>query len=438
MSVEVLTILLFAMMILFLTTGLPIVFVLGSMSIAFAYLVMGPDLLGLVPSAMYRLMNTFTMLAIPLFILMAGILETSGVADDLYSMMQKWFGGIPGGLAVGTIVICTVFAAMSGVSAAAIVTMGIIALPSMIKRGYDKRLVMGCIEAGGGLGQLIPPSTGMIVWALWANESIGQMFIGGIIPGLILSALYIVYILIVCIRNPKLGPPLKPEERASWAEKMASLKAVILPVFLIIAVLGSMFGGIATPTEAAAIGALGAIVCALIYRKFAWKNLHKAAGSTLQVTCMVLWMMTAGACFAATFTAIGGQEFVTTLLGGLGVNRWVVFIGIQLIYILLGCFLDINAIMMLTIPVFVPVIDALGFNTLWFGVLFIVNMELGFLTPPFGGNLFYMKAVVPKSITMIDIYRSALPFIAIEAVALIICIVFPQTILWLPGLMFGK
>jgi len=338
---------------------------------------------------------------------------------------------------MGTVIICTVFAAMTGVSAAGVVTMGLVALPVMVKRGYDKKLTVGSIAAGGGLGQLIPPSTIMIVWALWANESVGQMFIGGIIPGLILSALYISYIGVRCFRRPELGPPIPPEERTSWGKKFASLRAVLLPMLIIIGVLGSIFGGIATPTEAAAVGALFSLISAAIYRRLSWSNFTYALGGTLRVTGMVTWIIVAGACFAATFAAMGGQEFIMSTIGGLGVNRWVILIGMQIVYLILGCLMEAGAIMMLTIPIFVPLVEALGFSTLWFGVLFIVNMEMGFITPPFGVNLFYMRGVVPQDITMMDIYRSVLPFIVLQTVGLIICMLLPQTILLLPNLVFG-
>jgi tripartite ATP-independent transporter DctM subunit len=272
MSPEIATLILFAGLLLVIATGLPVVFVLGGVSMLVAFFLIGPNSLGIAPSAMFSIMNNFGFLAVPLFILMAAVLEKSGVADDLYEMMYKWFGGFPGGLAIGTVVICTIFAAMSGVSAAGIVAMGMIALPAMMKRNYNKTISIGSVAAGGGLGQLIPPSSMMIVWALTAGESVGQMFLGGIVPGLILAVFYISYIAIACRVNPNLGPAVPPEERASWKEKFSTLKAVVLPVLLIVAVLGSMFGGIATPTEAAAVGALGAIICALIYRRFSWKS----------------------------------------------------------------------------------------------------------------------------------------------------------------------
>ena len=364
MGIELLTILFFVAMIILLASGLQIVFVLGSVSIIFAYLVLGPNILGIVQTSMYKVMNMYALIAVPLFVFMGAILERSGVADDLYTMMHKWIGGLSGGLAMGTVVMCTVFAAMTGVSAAGVVTMGMITLPAMLKRGYDKKLSIGSIVAAGGLGQLIPPSTLMIVWALFANESVGQMFIGGIIPGLILAGLYILYIGVRCGLNPKLGPPTPHEDRASWKERLESLRAVLLPLIIIVGVLGSIFAGIATPTEAAAVGALFSIISAAIYGRLTWSTFVNALVNTLRITCMVAWIIVAGALFASTFAAIGGQELIMSTLGELGVNRWFIIIGMQVVYLILGCMMEAGAIMMLTIPIFVPVVAALGFNTL--------------------------------------------------------------------------
>jgi tripartite ATP-independent transporter DctM subunit len=438
MGVEIVTILMFAFMILLLATGIPIVFAIGSTAIVFAYIVMGPPSLGILPIAMYNLMNNFVLIAIPLFIFMGNILERSGVADDLFSMIYKWFGRVPGGLAMGTVLICTVFGAMAGVSAAATVTMGVIALPSMLKRGYEKRLVVGAISAGGALGQLIPPSIAMIVWSLMAEESAGQMFLGGVIPGLILSSMFIAYIAVKCFFNPEAGPPISDEERPTWREKVASLRAVVLPILIIIGVLGSIFGGIATPTEAAAIGALGSVVSARIYRRLSWATVSGALYSTLKLTSMIMWITVAGACFSAVFSGIGAQQFLLETIQGLGVNRWTILVGMQIIYLFLGMVMEPNSIIMLSVPIFVPVIKALGFDSLWFGVLFVVNMEMGFISPPFGLNLFYMKAVVPEDVTMVDLYRSVIPFIIIQAFMLVIAMMFPQIILYLPDLMLGK
>jgi tripartite ATP-independent transporter DctM subunit len=428
---------LFGSMFLVLLTGLPVVFGLGGISVILTYFMLGPSALGMAVSSMFGVMNNFGFLAVPLFLFMANILERSGVADDLYDMMHKWFGRVPGGLAIGTIIICTIFAAISGVSAAGIVTMGVIALPAMLKRGYDKYIAVGCIAAGGGLGQLIPPSSMMIVWALQAGESVGQMFLGGILPGIILSALYIAYILIRCLINPRLGPPISKDEKCGWKEKFIALRAVILPFLLIVAVLGSLFFGVTTPTEAASIGAIGSIICAAIYRKLSWENLRQALYATVKVVAFVCWIVSAGMFFGSLFAAIGGQNFVLQSIQSLEVNRWVILTGIILIWLFLGCLMDPWAIMVLSIPIFVPLIKSLGFSSLWFGIMFIINMELGFLTPPFGPNLFYMKGIVPKDINILDIYRSVFPFIILEAIGLALCAIFPETVLYLPRLMFG-
>lgn len=431
MSPELATGILFASLIVVLATGLPVLFVLGGTSLVVAYFVLGPNSLGIAVSAMFGVMNNFGFLAVPLFIFMAAVLERSGVADELYGVMHKWFGRFPGGLAIGTVAICTVFAAMSGVSAAGIVTMGLIALPAMRKRNYDMKMTVGSIAAAGGLGQLIPPSSMMIVWALTAGESVGQMFLGGIVPGLILAFLYMAYIGIRCLVRPELGPAIPQAERAGWKEKLFALKAVILPVLLIFSVLASIFAGIATPTEAAAVGAAGSVICAAVHRRLTWENLRYSVYATLKVVCMVTWIVSAGICFGSVFAAVGGQRFIMTALRGLELNPWVILIGTQIIYLFLGCLMDPWAIMMLTIPIFVPLMDSLGFNTLWFGVLFIMNMELGFLTPPFGPNLFYMKGIVPEDVSIVDIYRGVLPFIALQAIGLAICMIFPETILLL-------
>ncbi len=438
MSAEIATLILFLGLMVVIATGLPVVYVLGGVSMFVALFLIGPNSLGIAVNAMFSVMNNFGFLAIPLFILMAAVLERSGVADDLYEMMYKWFGGVPGGLAIGTVVICTIFAAMSGVSAAGIVAMGMISLPAMLKRNYNKTIAIGSVAAGGGLGQLIPPSSMMIVWALTAGESVGQMFMGGVIPGIILAIFYMAYIAIACRINPSLGPALPPEERATWKEKFVSLRSVILPILLIIAVLGSMFGGIATPTEAAAVGAVGAVICALIYRRFNWHNFIRSNTDTFKLVCMIGWIVSAGLAFGNVFAAVGGQQFIVNSLSAIGVNRWFILIGIQLIYLFLGCLMDPWAIMILSIPIFVPLMDTLGFNTMWFGVLFILNMELGFLTPPFGPNLFYMKGIVPKGISTVDIYKSVVPFISLQAVALALCMAFPQIITFLPQTIMGK
>lgn len=381
-------------------------------------------------------MRTIILIAVPLFIFMAMVLEKSGVADALYTMMHRWMGSLRGGLAIGTVLICTLFAAMSGVSATGTVTMGIIALPNMLKRGYDKSIAIGCIMAGGALGVLIPPSVIMIVYGLLSQESVGQLFAGGVFPGLLFSFLFMLYIVIKCFLNPMLGPPLSVQERADWRLKFTSLRAVILPVFLVAAVLGSIFFGVATPTESSAVGALGALICAGINRRLNWKMLFESCKGTLKITGMIMWIILASSIFVAVYSGLGSGRLVENLLKSFTMSPWVVFTIIQLTFFVLGCFIDPLGILMMTTPVFLPVIKYLGFNPMWYGVIFVVNMEMAFLTPPFGSNLFYMRGVAPREVSMADIYRSITPFVILQAVGLILCITFPEIVTWLPGLFF--
>jgi tripartite ATP-independent transporter DctM subunit len=383
-------------------------------------------------SQAYGAMSKFTLLAIPLFVFMAMILERAGVADDLYTMMHRWMGPLRGGLAIGTVLICTIFAAMAGISGAATVSMGVIALPAMLKRNYDKLIAMGCISGGGALGILIPPSVPMILYATLTGESVGGLFAGGVFPGLLLALLFILYIGVRCFFQPHLGPALPAEERATWEEKIASLKAVILPLVIILMVLGSIYGGVCTPTESATLGVAGAVVSALVYRKLTWTLVKEACYRTASLTAMILWILIGAYCFTSVYTGTGAHELMEHLLLSIPGGRYVILFTMQVVFFFLGCILDPAGIIMICTPVFVPVIKSLGFDSLWFGVLFIMNMEMGYLTPPFGFNLFYMKAIAPPGVTMGDIYRSIVPFVVLQAVGLLIVILFPDIALWFP------
>jgi len=432
MSIELITILLFGALILFLVLGLPLAFVLGGVGVVGSYFLWGSKGLFVAAVQAYAAMGKFTLLAIPLFIFMAMILERSGVADDLYTMMHRWMGPLRGGLAIGTVLICTIFAAMAGISGAATVSMGVIALPAMLKRKYDKLIAMGCISGGGALGILIPPSVPMIIYATLTGESVGALFAGGIFPGLLLALLFVLYIGIRCFFQPSLGPALPPEERATWEEKVASLRAVVLPIFIILMVLGSIYAGVCTPTESATLGVLGALISAAVYRKLKWTLIKEACFRSASLTTMIIWILMGAYCFTSVYTGTGAHELMEHLLLSIPGGRYVVLFAMQAVFFVLGCILDPAGIIMICTPVFVPVIKSLGFDPLWFGVLFIMNMEMGYLTPPFGFNLFYMKAIAPKDVTMNDIYRSIVPFVFLQAVGLIIVIIFPEIALWLP------
>ena len=437
MSVFEATIFLLALMLIFIALGLPIAFALGGSAVIFGVTTMGWESLYYMMLGIWNNIRTIVLIAIPLFIFMGNVLQASGLAEGIFKMVHNWTGGIRGGLAVATVIVCTIFAACTGISGAATVTMGLIAIPAMLKRKYDKHLSVGCVMGGGALGQLIPPSLILILYGFMGKESVGRLFAGGIIPGLILSGIFIVYILIRCGMKPSLGPSLPPEERPSVKEKFISLRAVILPIVLVGAVLGSIFTGIATPTEAAAVGAAGAIICALVYGKLTLTNFKDALYSSIGLSAMIMWIVVGATAFTLIYSAAGGPEFIKGILLGMNVPPIVIIIVMQFTFIILGMFMDPSGIILLCTPIFVPIVRELGFDTVWFGVLFCVNMEMAYLTPPYGGNLFYMRGVTPPSITMKDIYISAIPFVIMQFVTLVLVMVFPKIVMFLPDLIFG-
>ncbi|UCG07690.1 MAG: TRAP transporter large permease subunit [Desulfobacterales bacterium] len=435
MSIEVLSLLFFGALIIFLLSGLPLSFVLGGVSMIFIYFTWGPEAFYMVAAQTWGAMNKFTLVAVPLFIFMAMILERSGVAKDLYEMMYLWFGPVGGGLAIGTVVICAIFSAMCGISGAAVVSMGTIALPSMLERNYDKELALGCINSGGGWGILIPPSVIMILYALISGESVGRLFAGGVFPGLLLLVLVSIYIAIRCYFQPHLGPALPKEERGNWTKKFTALKAVILPIIIVIMVLGSIIGGVTTPTEAASMGVVGAIISSLVYRQYSWKLMKEAAMRTLRLTGMIMWILFGAYCFSAAYHGMGAHQLIENMMSYIPGGPWGSIIFIQIVIFILAMVLDPAGIMMITIPVFLPIIKAQGFDPLWFGILFVINMEIGYMTPPFGFNLFYLKGIVPPSITMGDIYRSVIPYTLVELTGMVIIMILPQIAIWLPNLL---
>lgn len=436
MSIEILTFLFFGSLVFFLMLGVPVVFVLGGISVIFLYFTWGPHAFYIVASRMWTTMNNFTLIAIPLYILMAMILERAGVAQRLYHMMHLWWGGVRGGLAIGTIFICAIFGAMVGISGAAVTAMGTIALPAMLKRGYDKELALGAINTGGGWGVLLPPSILMVLYSLITGVSVGQLFAAGVGPGILLIIMAAIYIAVRCQLQPHLGPALPPEERGDWSEKLAALRAVILPIMIVVFVLGSIFAGLATPTEAAAIGVFGALLTAFINRSFSWSMLGEASMRTFRLTAMIMWILFAAHAFSTAYTAMGAQSLITELMSYVPGGKWGALIAIMVILFLLAMVLDPVGIMLITLPVFMPLVAMHGFDPIWFGILFIIMMEIGYMTPPFGFNLFYLKGVAPPEVTMGDIYRSIVPYTIVELVGLAIIIMFPAIALWLPRMLF--
>jgi len=434
----VLTLLLFGSLVVVLLAGLPLAFALGGVATVFIIFVWGPEGLGVLASRAYSTMGSFILVAIPMFVFMGAMLEKSGIADDLYTMMYYWMGQLKGGLAAGTVLICTLFAAMVGISGASTVAMGLLALPAMLKRGYAKDMALGCICAGGALGILIPPSVVMIILGVFGRLSVGQLFLGGVLPGLLLSLLFIAYILIRSHFQGHLAPSISKDEMIPWKARIALLPRLAFPIGLIFLVMGSIFFGVATPTEASAIGAAGAVVCAVLKKRLTRGNFNEALMTTMRLSSMILWIVIAASAFTALYAVTGAQSLMTDILLGAPGGRWGAIILMQLVFFALGCFMDPTGILMITTPIFFPVVQQLGFDPLWFGVLFVVNMEMAFLTPPFGLNLFFLKGVAPPDVTMGDIYRSIGPFVGLQALGLALVMIFPWLATWLPSLMITR
>lgn len=436
MSIELITILMFGSLFFLLGVGLPVAFAAGSVGVIFTALLQGPAAVNLVSTRIFGLMTNYLLAAIPLFIFMACILERSGIIEDLYELVYQWFGVLKGGVATATIFACTMLAAMVGVIGASEVTMGVIALPQMLKRQYDKFIACGSILAGGTLGILIPPSVMLIVYGLVDNSSIGRLYAGAIAPGLMLAALFIVYVTVRCYINPRLGPPVPPEERLPLPARVRLFGRVIAPGILIFLVLGTIFTGIAAPTEAAGVGAAGAIILTTIQRRLKWKGLIQAAENTLKSSAMVMWTIFGANIFVGLYVMVGGGRFVTDLLLGSGLSPWGIIIIMQLILIFLGCFIDWVGIIMLCVPIFGPVVRQLGFDPVWFGVLFATNLQISFLSPPFGYALFYLKGVAPPEVSTTDIWKSSVPFIGLQVLGVSLVMVFPQIVLFLPSIFY--
>ncbi|MDO5640973.1 MAG: TRAP transporter large permease subunit [Paracoccus sp. (in: a-proteobacteria)] len=436
MDPTLILILMFGGLTAFLLTGLPVAFVLGGLSVLFTVLLWDANALVLLIIQIYDTMHSEALLAIPLYIFMAILLQQSGVIGDLYRAMELWFGRVRGGLAIGTVVICIVMAAMTGVVGAAVTAMGILALPEMLRRGYNARLATGTICASGTLGILIPPSVLTIVYSVTAQVSIGKMLIAGIVPGLLLGGLYITYILVLCWLRPEMAPA-QDGPRAPLRERLAALTSLILPLMIITFVLGSIFFGIATPTEAAAVGVFGAAIAAGLRRNLTRATLAGCCEGTIKATAMILWITLGAKAYVAIFTGLGGADTLLGLISGLDVNRWVVLAVMMLLLIFLGTVLDEIGIILLTVPVFLPVIQHFQFDPIWFGVMFAVTIQMGYISPPFGYTLFYIKSTLPPDVPMTTVYRGIFPFFILQFIGLLICAAFPGLMTWLPGIMGG-
>ncbi|WP_163335740.1 TRAP transporter large permease subunit [Desulfopila sp. IMCC35008] len=446
MSPEILTVAMFATLILAITLGHPLAYTLAAVATLFGLIDNGWDVAGLFDmfaNNTWGLMNNYVLVAIPLFILMAQLLDRSKVADELFETLYVVLGGLKGGLGLAVVVVCTVFAATTGIIGASVVAMGLLATPALMKKGYQKEMSAGIICAAGTLGILIPPSIMMVVYGGLTGlkeTSVGNLFAGAIFPGLLLAGLYFAYILVRCTINPQLGPPISKEEASKWnaMQKMVlTLKSLIPPMALILAVMGTILAGVATPTEAAALGAFGALILAIFNRKFNWEVMRDSARATLSTTAMVMMLFIGGKFFSTVFLSMGGGDVVADVLVGSGMNRWAVLIIMMAIVFLMGMFIDWAAILLVTVPIFMPIAMELEFDPLWFSILLCVNLQTSFLTPPFGYALFYFKGVAPEGYTMGHIYKGIMPFVLLQIAGLAILAFFPGLITWLPSVFFG-
>jgi len=419
----------------FIFTGVPVAFVLTGVSTVLILIFIGPSGLYMIIGSVFSQISTEVFIAIPLFVLMAVVFQFSGIASQLYKAMHMWMGSLRGGLAIGTVIITTIIAALSGIGATGTITMGLIALPEMSDRGYNKNMAMGAIAAGGALGGIIPPSVLMIVVGGYAQLSVGKLFLGGVLPGFLIALGYCLYIAIRCTLHPEDGPTLSKKEQGTFKEKLKVLVYVVLPLCMIVFLMGGIYTGAFTPTEAAGFGALGAIVIAAAQKKLTTSNIKEAIRSSTRVSCMIMWLLIGGGCYSTLITITGTGTLVSGILANLPFGTTGVIVAMLIITLVLGMFIDCIAISMICIPIFVPVLKIFSIDPLWFMLMFVIAAVAGFITPPFGVNLFYMKGIAPEDVTMVDIYKGTTPFVLIKVVCLFLCLFFPAILTFLPNLM---
>lgn len=435
MSPEMLVLLMVGAFFTLLLIGVPLAWVMLSLGLIFGWLGFGPSVVPLTLMRFWDIMGSFSLLAIPLFIFMANMLSSSGIADDLFKTLHRWMGGLRGGLGIATVVTCAVLAAMVGTGGAGITIMGLIALPAMLAHSYDRTLAMGSIMAGGSLGYMIPPSIMFILYGQFAGVSIGGLFMAGILPGLLLVVLYAGYIWLCARLKPELAPCMPLDERVGFLEKLAMARSLALPLLLVVFVLGSIYLGMATVSEAAGVAAAGSILASAIQRRLTLKSLFDALVSTMKTVGVIMWITLSAYVFAGVVQRLGAGRMLVELLQSFALGPWEMLIALILILVLLGMIIDVIALVVLTVPIFVPVVVALGFDPLWFGIIFTMTIQMAFLSPPFGYGMFYLKAVAPSSVTTLELYKAVAPFIGLQAIALILIIIWPAIATTLPTLM---
>ena len=434
LSYEAIAIIMFAGMMLMLLTGQRVFGAIGFISAAAALLLWGDGAIEMPYTAAWKLFKWYPMLTLPLFIYMGFMISESGIANDLYKMFHVWFGGIKGGLAIGTMGMMVAISAMNGLSVAGMAIGATIALPEMLRRGYDKRMITGVVQAGSSLGILVPPSVVMVLYGMIARQPVSKLWLAGIIPGLMMATLFILYIAIRCRLQPNLGPTLPKEEREiPFKEKLVLLKAGLIPFAIFFTMTGLFLMGIASLVECSAVGALGATLAAFYKKNLNKKIIEVTLRKTLGVSCMFMWIILAALCFGAVFDGIGAVKAIESLfIERWNLSPWGVLIMMQISYIFMGMFLDDTAMLVIVAPLYVPLIIALGFDPIWYGVLYTITCQIAYMTPPFGYNLFLMRAMAPKEISLVDIYRSIIPFVIVMCIGLALVMIFPEIATWLP------
>jgi tripartite ATP-independent transporter DctM subunit len=440
LSYELIALLMFLSFMLLLVTGQRVFGAIGFVASVFSLALWGDGAIEMPFASTITLLNWYPMLTLPMFVYMGYMLSESGIASDLYRMFHVWTGPMRGGLAVGTVLLMVAVSAMNGLSVAGMAIGATIAMPELLKRGYDRIMVTGVIQAGSTLGIMVPPSVVFVLYAMIARQPVGQLWLAGVGPGLMFAAMFILYILIRCHFQPHLGPPLPLEERQqiTWREKFRLLQAGLLPLIIVFAMTGLFVMGVTSMVESSAIGALAATLVALGKGRLTRKVMHETLRKSLGVSCMFMWIILAALAFGAVFDGLGAVRAIEVLfLEKWGLEPWQVLVLMQFTYLIMGTFLDDTAMLIIVAPLYIPLIIALGFNPIWYGVLYVVTCQIAYITPPFGYNLFLMRAMAPKDITLIDIYKSIVPFVLIMIVGLALVIIFPDIALWLPNQVYG-
>lgn len=441
MSYELIAGLMFSTMMLMMLTGQRVFGAIGFVAVVAALLLWGQGGSDLGYSAVMKLMKWNALLTLPMFIFMGYVMSETRLAADLYRMFHVWMGPMPGGLAIGTVLLMVMISAMNGLSVAGMAIGATIALPQLAKSGYGKNMISGVIQAGSSLGILIPPSVVLVLYAMIARQPVGQLWLAGILPGLLMASIFIIYIAVRCRLNPELGPPLPKEERdqITAAEKVALLRAGLLPLFIFAVIIVPFVMGWSSLTEAAVIGALATVIVAVLKRRLTWEVFETCTRQTLAITCMFMLIIMAALSFGAVFDGLGAGKVIESLLvEDMHLQPWQILVLMQLSFLVMGMFLDDTAMLVIVAPLYVTLVDHLGYSLIWYGVLYTITCQIAYLTPPFGYNLFLMRAMAPKDYTLPIIYRSVLPFVLLMLLTLVIVMVFPQIALWLPEYVYSR